>query len=235
MNGRPLVVCLCGSTRFGEAFRKAMLEETLAGNIVLTIGCNMHSDDEIFSHLPEHEKAAIKARLDELHLRKIDLSDEILVLNVAGYVGESTSREIAYARDHNKPVRWLESDSPTPRCTQAGTAEPMAWEAAMQVTEDTSAYMDCEALEQHWAQLRPRERNQGDMTDEELDAKVLQVVKENHIWLNAFSCIRPTVCFKIALANMILRWLESKEHLLPSGTDELGALTPMLYLSINKS
>ncbi len=83
----PTVVCLCGSTRFGDAFRRANLEETLAGRIVLTIGCDMRSDDEIFGKMTAEEQAHIKDALDELHLRKIDLADEILVLNIEGYTG----------------------------------------------------------------------------------------------------------------------------------------------------
>lgn len=105
---KPKIVCLCGSTRFFEAFQKAQFDETMAGRIVLTIGCNMKSDTDIFGHLPEHELNAIKGKLDELHLRKIDLADEILVLNVNDYIGDSTRREILYAQEHNKPVRWLE-------------------------------------------------------------------------------------------------------------------------------
>jgi hypothetical protein len=104
----PTIVCLCGSTRFSEAYQQAHLAETLAGNIVLTIGCDMRSDADLFSDKTENELAEIKARLDELHLRKIDLADEILVLNVNGYVGESTSREIKYASDTGKNIRWLE-------------------------------------------------------------------------------------------------------------------------------
>lgn len=104
----PIIVCLCGSTRFSAAFRDANLRETLDGKIVLSIGCDMRSDSEIFGHLPADELARIKTRLDELHLRKIDLADEILVLNVGGYVGESTSREIAYAKANDKRIRWLE-------------------------------------------------------------------------------------------------------------------------------
>jgi hypothetical protein len=109
---RPRIVCLCGSTRFGEAFREANLSETLAGRIVLTVGCDMRSDAELFVDLSDEEVARVKAGLDELHLRKIDLADEILVLNVGGYVGESTSREIAYARATGKVVRWLEEPPP---------------------------------------------------------------------------------------------------------------------------
>jgi hypothetical protein len=105
---RPNIVCLCGSTRFGAAFQEATLKETLAGNIVLSIGCNMKSDSEIFGHLPEDELRKIKECLDELHKRKIDMADEILVLNVGGYIGESTRNEINYALSIGKPVVYLE-------------------------------------------------------------------------------------------------------------------------------
>jgi len=105
---RPRIVCLCGSTRFGEAFAEANLTETLAGRIVLSIGCNMKSDHELFDGMPQAQLDGIKATLDELHLRKIDLADEILVLNVGGYIGDSTKREIAYAQSLGKPIRWLE-------------------------------------------------------------------------------------------------------------------------------
>jgi hypothetical protein len=113
---RPTIVCLCGSTRFSEAFREANLLETLRGNIVLTIGCDTRSDADLFSDpafLSRWHTAgppdidAIKAKLDELHLRKIDLADEVLILNVGGYIGESTGRELAYARHHSKRVRFL--------------------------------------------------------------------------------------------------------------------------------
>ncbi len=106
----PKIVCLCGSTRFGNAFREANLRETLDGKIVLSIGCNMRSDTETFGHLPDSELAIIKARLDELHLRKIDLANEVLVLNVGGYIGESTARELEYARLQGKMVRFLERE-----------------------------------------------------------------------------------------------------------------------------
>lgn len=54
------------------------------------------------------EDDQLKARLHELHLRKIDLADEVLILNVVGYIGESTARELAYARAEGKRVRYLE-------------------------------------------------------------------------------------------------------------------------------
>lgn len=106
----PTVVCLCGSTRFSEAFQEANLKETLAGRIVLTIGCDMKSDNELFEDLSETELQGLKVRLDDLHLRKIDIADEVLILNVNGYVGQSTRRELEYARVGGKKIRWLEPD-----------------------------------------------------------------------------------------------------------------------------
>jgi multidrug resistance efflux pump len=106
----PTIVCLCGSTRFSEAFREANLRETLAGRIVLTIGCDMRSDADLFADKSEDELAQIKSDLDELHLCKIDLANEVLILNVDGYVGQSTRRELTYARMLGKTIRWLEPD-----------------------------------------------------------------------------------------------------------------------------
>ncbi len=107
---KPIVVCLCGSTRFGKQFEEANLRETLAGNIVLTIGCSMRSDAELFKDKDSLELVEIKTDLDELHKRKIDLSDEVLILNVNGYVGESTFGELIYAAKQGKVIRWLEPD-----------------------------------------------------------------------------------------------------------------------------
>lgn len=104
---KPTVVTLCGSTRFKDQFVKSNLEETLAGNIVLSIGCDLKSDNEIFGHLGIVELRTIKAKLDVLHFRKIDLSDEILVLNVDEYIGESTEREIEYAKSIGVKARYL--------------------------------------------------------------------------------------------------------------------------------
>lgn len=103
---RPTIVCLCGSTRFSRAFQDANLRETIAGKIVLSIGCDLRSDNEIWSANGTRE--SFKTLLDELHLRKIDLADEVLVLNVDSYIGDSTARELAYARKHGKIIRFLE-------------------------------------------------------------------------------------------------------------------------------
>jgi len=107
---RPTIVCLCGSTRFLDAFRKANLEETLAGQIVLSIGCDMRTDADIFGKMTQEERTEVKEQLDELHLHKIDLADEVLILNVGGYVGRSTFRELIHAFASRKRIRWLEPD-----------------------------------------------------------------------------------------------------------------------------
>ena len=106
--GIPTVVCLCGSTRFWEAFRDHGLRLTLEGKIVLSIGIAA-PDSMTFAHASDDEGVAIKIRLDDLHKRKIDLADEVFVLNVGGYIGESTKSEVAYALATNKEVKWLES------------------------------------------------------------------------------------------------------------------------------
>ena len=99
---RPKIVCLCGSTRFNAAYRKANIEESLAGHIVLSIAIDFKSDDDL------DLTSSAKSIVDELHLRKIDLADEILFLNVGGYIGISTSNELAYAVKHKKKIRFLE-------------------------------------------------------------------------------------------------------------------------------
>lgn len=97
----PTIVCLCGSTRFKEEFLAQQKRLTLEGKIFLTVGFFGHVD-EVKPTIEE------KLLLDELHLRKIDLADEILVINPGHYIGESTRREILYAIDHDKVVRSLE-------------------------------------------------------------------------------------------------------------------------------
>jgi hypothetical protein len=106
--GRPIVVTLCGSTRFKEQFVESNLRETVAGRIVLTIGCDRRTDEELFGELAGGDSDALKARLDVLHFAKIDLSDEVLILNCDDYIGDSTRRELFYARMRGKRIRWLE-------------------------------------------------------------------------------------------------------------------------------
>lgn len=108
---RPTITVLCGSTRFGDAFRAANLRLTLAGHIVLSIGCDTKSDADLFG---VDDPDRLKVRLDELHKRKIDLADRVFVLNVAGYIGESTRAEIEYAQALGRPIDWLEPPSVEP-------------------------------------------------------------------------------------------------------------------------
>lgn len=111
---RPRIVCLCGSTRFWRTFQEASLRETLAGKIVLSIGAARAADDDdrtFGGYVPLGQWDTVKRQLDELHLRKIDLADEVLVLNVEGYIGESTLRELRYAIAQGKPLRWWEQES----------------------------------------------------------------------------------------------------------------------------
>ena len=96
------VITLCGSTRFKDAFIEAQKRLTLEGNIVISVGLFGHSGDQ------EVWKPGIKEMLDRMHLSKIDMADEIFVINVDGYIGESTKREIAYAEKTGKKVNYLE-------------------------------------------------------------------------------------------------------------------------------
>ena len=98
-NNFPIIVCLCGSTRFVDTFIEAYANETDDGKIVLSVG----------RFKPVHGwDGKKKAQLDELHLRKIDLSNEVLILNVDDYIGESTRRELEYAKLNGKIIRFLE-------------------------------------------------------------------------------------------------------------------------------
>ncbi len=93
---------LCGSTRFKDAFLETQKRLTLEGNIVISVGLFGHSgDDEVW-------KEGTKEMLDNMHKRKIDMSDGIYVINVGGYIGESTRSEINYAIKNGKTVEYLE-------------------------------------------------------------------------------------------------------------------------------
>ena len=109
----PKIVCLCGSTRYWEAFRDVGLDLTMAGIIVLSIGIAA-PDSMVLAHPDSDQGKAQKAMLDTLHKAKIDLADEILVLNVDGYIGDSTRGEIAHAVKRGKPIKWLFPDLAQP-------------------------------------------------------------------------------------------------------------------------
>lgn len=100
------IVTLCGSTRFPEAFAAASRKLGLEGVVVLSVSMFGHSGDLTPEECEDGHPT--KTMLDELHKRKIDLSDEILVLNVGGYIGTSTRSEIDYAERWGVPVNYLE-------------------------------------------------------------------------------------------------------------------------------
>ena len=103
------VVTLCGSTKFKDEFMKAQKELTLKGYIVLSVGLFGHSgDNEVWEQMDEGTKTKTKEMLDDMHKRKIDMSDGIYVINVGGYIGESTKSEIEYAIKLGKKVDYLE-------------------------------------------------------------------------------------------------------------------------------
>ena len=110
MTGRPVIVCLCGSAQFWEQFEKSYLEETLAGRIVLSIATVAGGDDRLFEGYSPAERARVTDKLAELHRHKIDLADEILILNVGGYIGSSTADERAYAETQGKRIRLLKDE-----------------------------------------------------------------------------------------------------------------------------
>ena len=103
------VVTLCGSTKFKDEFMKTQKELTLKGYIVLSVGLFGHSgDNEVWEQMDEGTKTKTKEMLDDMHKRKIDMSDGIYVINVGGYIGESTKSEIEYATKLGKKVDYLE-------------------------------------------------------------------------------------------------------------------------------
>lgn len=106
---KPKVITLCGSTRFTAQMLIKQWGLTKQGYIVLSwcaLPTEYFLDPNKTTHLADQE--GIRESMDELHKRKIDISDEVLVINVHGYIGESTRSEIEYARSKNIPIKYLE-------------------------------------------------------------------------------------------------------------------------------
>lgn len=111
MQGKYKVITLCGSIRFKDEFMMAQKRLTLEGNIVISVGLFGHSgDEEVWENMDEGALTKTKEMLDDMHKRKIDMADEIFVINKNGYIGESTRSEIDYAIAHGKEVRYLETN-----------------------------------------------------------------------------------------------------------------------------
>jgi hypothetical protein len=100
---RPEIVCLCGSTRYVHVFNRVRRDLARQGVLGIDITEPQAADDD-----PQHADPAVKARLDQLHMRQIDLADRVLVVSdESGYFGESTRAEIAYALAHDVRVDYL--------------------------------------------------------------------------------------------------------------------------------
>ena len=109
MVGEYKVITLCGSTRFKDAFMEVQKRLTLEGNIVISVGLFGHAgDSEVWEDMDEGTLTKTKEMLDDMHKRKIDMADEIYVINVGGYIGSSTKSEIEYAKATGKGIRYLE-------------------------------------------------------------------------------------------------------------------------------
>lgn len=109
MVGKYKVITLCGSTRFKDEFLQTQKRLTLEGNIVISVGLFGHSgDSEVWENMSDGTLTKTKEMLDDMHKRKIDMADEIFVINKNGYIGSSTQGEIDYAKKHGKIIRYLE-------------------------------------------------------------------------------------------------------------------------------
>ena len=101
MVGGYKVITLCGSTRFKDEFTAQQKRLTLEGNIVISVGLFGHAgDSEVWTE-------GTKEMLDDMHKRKIDMSDGIFVINPGDYIGSSTKSEIEYARRTGKEINYL--------------------------------------------------------------------------------------------------------------------------------
>ena len=102
MDKKYKVITLCGSTKFKQEFEQINRDLTLQGNIVLSVGFFCHNDIQITEEQ--------KAMLDDIHKRKIDMADEIFVINKGNYIGSSTRSEIQYALKTGKQIIFMEDD-----------------------------------------------------------------------------------------------------------------------------
>lgn len=108
---KPKIIVMCGSSKFCQIMAVAawILEKK---ELAITMGLHLlpdwYFDNPVKDHLAEFEGVA--KSMDELHMRKIDLCDEIFVINYDDYIGESTTNEIKYAQKLGKNIRWYTHD-----------------------------------------------------------------------------------------------------------------------------
>jgi len=104
MQGNYKIITLCGSTRFKDDFTRIQEELTLKGHIVISVVFFSNADGKCGNVLTDE----VKAMLDDMHKRKIDMADEIYVINKGGYIGDNTKSEIEYAIGAHKKISYLE-------------------------------------------------------------------------------------------------------------------------------
>jgi hypothetical protein len=149
---RRITVVHIGSTKFHAVFDRMNVEDTLAGKIVLTVGCVTQPDSALFAGRSVEDMKKIKVKLDQLHLEKIDRADEVLLLNVNGYIGRSTLHELCYAYNHQKHIRWLEDQYVMycSQCEMAGFEKDHFFHTALSLDElDDILGSDNEAAIEH--------------------------------------------------------------------------------------
>ena len=115
---RPPIVVLCGSTRYWEKFAEATVYETAAGRIVLAPGCNLKEPHPLWADPAQADR--LKRVLGDLHLRKIDLADEVLIV-----VNVRPSSPARGARGHlpSGPALCIDRSLSPLRVKSEGTSE----------------------------------------------------------------------------------------------------------------
>lgn len=154
---RPTVVVLCGSSRWPDLRHRVMMDETLAGKIVIPMGVYGHADYPPGAKAATNdgdESTAVKRMLDLLHLHKIDLADEILVIVNQNHLGESTLKEIQYAGVLGKRVRyWRNPDDQTSKECGPPTQPGWNW---VQDSDNNWAAILCDVWDGRLAVLLPQ-------------------------------------------------------------------------------
>ena len=93
------VVTICGSMKFKKEMM-SIAEELELKNGYVVIQC-IYEENRNYDDLT-------KEKLRKIHFKKIDISDAIFVVNVNGYIGDATKREIEYAKSLGKEILFLE-------------------------------------------------------------------------------------------------------------------------------
>lgn len=114
------ILTLCGPTKFYETFDRVMLELTLAGWGVFTLGSHRGADTNLDPKVDAHQ-----TQLDALHKDKIEVSQAVVVINVGGYIGDHTKGEVAHARGLGKEVYWYDLKAAMHRLVEKPPSAPI--------------------------------------------------------------------------------------------------------------